>query len=423
MTTISPRSLPSRPHAGVVPACDWRSRNACTSVASAGSMGRTKRRSPRNVFSLSAACECSYSIFPKANNFLTKSRCRVDFGPASPQQKFSAQSDSTMNVQQAIAQFLEHGQSVRNLSDRTLRAYQSDLAQFQLHMNDAPASLVTADDLEIYLDKLGGGPYRDTSIRRKVAALKVFFRFLEEQGIVNESPARKLKIKKPVENRVPTVLSSREVRALLAAPKEQVAELSASRDQSAGSRNRYFCAVRDNVILELLFSTGIRIGELVALNVSDVDLDRHQIQITGRATRGRTVALGSGDVIEAMRQYLELRNERMLSTPALFVGRSGTRLTIYSIENIFKKHVRLAEIKRHVTPHSLRHTMAALLVSSGTDIKEVQEILGHASILSTQVYTRLPIQKRRAPATQQVPRIVAASASAVGAGARIPIKK
>jgi integrase/recombinase XerD len=99
-------------------------------------------------------------------------------------------------------------------------------------------------------------------------------------------------------------------------------------------------------------------------------------------------------VIEALRQYIEQRAERALSTAALFVGRSGTRLTIYSIENIFKKHVRLAEIKRHVTPHSLRHTMAAMLVSSGTDIKEVQEILGHASILSTQVYTRLPIAKR-----------------------------
>lgn len=325
----------------------------------------------------------------------------------------------TMNVQQAIAQFLEHGQTVRNLSDRTLRAYQSDLAQFHVHMSDTPAVSITADDLEIYLDKLGGGPYRDTSIRRKVAALKVFFRYLEEQGIVSESPARKLKIRKPVENRVPTVLSQREVKALLAAPKEQVAELSTSRDQSAGSRNRYFCAVRDNVILELLFSTGIRIGELVALNVGDVDLDRRQIQITGRATRGRLVTLASQDVIEAMRQYIELRAERTLSTPALFVGRSGTRLTIYSIENIFKKHVRLAEIKRHVTPHSLRHTMAAMLVSSGADIKEVQEILGHASILSTQVYTKLPIQKRgRNGNTSHITRIVAESA-----GARMPIKK
>ncbi|HEX8172487.1 MAG TPA: tyrosine-type recombinase/integrase [Thermoanaerobaculia bacterium] len=324
-----------------------------------------------------------------------------------------------MNVQQAIAQFLEHGQQVRNLSDRTLRAYQSDLAQFHVHMSETPTVEITPADLETYLDKLGGGPYRDTSIRRKVAALKVFFRFLEEQGIVGESPARKLKIKKPVETRVPTVLSQREVRALLAAPKEQVAELAASRDHSAGARNRYFCAVRDNVILELLFSTGIRIGELVALNVGDVDLDRKQIHITGRATRGRVVTLAPEAIIEAMRPYIELRAERSLSTPALFVGRSGTRLTIYSIENIFKKHVRLAEIKRHVTPHSLRHTMAALLVSSGTDIKEVQEILGHASILSTQVYTRLPIQKRtRNAGPTQITRIVAESA-----GTRLPIKK
>jgi integrase/recombinase XerD len=299
-----------------------------------------------------------------------------------------------MNVQQAITQFLEHGQTVRNLSDRTVRAYQSDLVQFHLHMNDVSTAEITPEHLETYLDKLGDGPYRDTSIRRKVAALKVFFRFLEEQGIVGESPARKLKIKKPVENRVPTVLSNREVRALLAAPKEQVEELAVARDNSAGSRNRYFCAVRDNLIIELLFSTGIRIGELVALSVSDVDIDKNTIQITGRATRGRAVSLAAENVLASLRQYLDLRSERTLATPALFVGRSGTRLTIYSIENIFKKHVRLAEIKRHVTPHSLRHTMAAQLVSSGTDIKEVQEILGHASILSTQVYTRLPIQKR-----------------------------
>jgi integrase/recombinase XerC/integrase/recombinase XerD len=279
---------------------------------------------------------------------------------------------------------------------------------------------ITAAHLEEYLEKLGGGPYRDTSIRRKVAALKVFFRYLEEQGIVAESPARKLKIRKPVENRVPTVLSPREVRALLAAPKEQVEELSATRDHSAGSRNRYFCAVRDNVILELLFSTGIRIGELVALNVADVDLEKKAIHITGRATRGRAVVIAE-NVVDALRQYIDQRADRLLSTTALFVGRSGTRLTIYSIENIFKKHVRLAEIKRHVTPHSLRHTMAAMLVSSGADIREVQEILGHASILSTQVYTRLPIQKRRSNAHPAVPRVVVAGDS--GNGARLPIKK
>src|SRR5205814_8354923 len=117
------------------------------------------------------------------------------------------------------------------------------------HVNDANMVDITPEQLEGYLEKLGTGPYRDTSIRRKVAALKVFFRYLEEKGVVSESPARKLKIKRPVENRVPTVLSAREVRSLLAAPKEQIEQHSGSRDQSAGGRNRYFCAVRDDVIL------------------------------------------------------------------------------------------------------------------------------------------------------------------------------
>src|SRR5437773_9483541 len=255
-----------------------------------------------------------------------------------------------MDVQQAIVEFLEHGQQVRNLSDRTLRAYQSDLTQFHTHMNGSLTTEITPEHLEGYLDKLGDGPYRDTSIRRKVAALKVFFRFLEERGVVTESPARRLKIKRPIENRVPTVLSTREIRSLLAAPKVQITELTATRDHSPGGRNRYFCAIRDNVILELLFSTGIRIGELVALNVADVDLDKRHIQIIGRATRGRSVALTSDVVVDALVNYLDLRAERRLDTLALFVGRSGTRLTIYSIENIFKKHVRLAEIKRHITP-------------------------------------------------------------------------
>jgi integrase/recombinase XerD len=300
-----------------------------------------------------------------------------------------------MNVQQAIADFLQHGQAVRNLSDRTIRAYHSDLSQFHLHVTDKNMVDITPEHLEDYLEKLGTGPYRDTSIRRKVAALKVFFRYLEEQGVVSESPARKLRIKRPVESRVPTVLSAREVRSLLAAPKEQISALSAARDLSPGGRNRYFCAVRDNLILELLFSTGIRIGELVAINVGDVDLAAREIHITGRATRGRAVSLTSEVVLVALATYIDLRSERHLETQALFVGRSGTRLTIYSIENIFKKHVRLAEIKRHITPHALRHTMAAMLVSAGTDIHEIQEILGHASILSTQVYTKLPIQKGR----------------------------
>jgi integrase/recombinase XerD len=328
-----------------------------------------------------------------------------------------------MNVQQAIDTFLHHGQNERNLSDRTLRAYESDLLQFKSHVGDDHKDEmvnITSTDLEGYVTKLGNGPYRETSVRRKVAALKVFFRFLEENGIVTESPARRLKIKQPVEARVPNVLTNKEIRSLLSAPKRQMQELAPDREQSPGAKNRFFCAVRDNLIIELLFSTGIRIGELVALNVEDVDLDARRLKITGRGTRGRLVELSSLVVFDALREYLEMRSERELETGALFVGRSGTRLTIYSIENIFKKYVRFADIRRHVTPHALRHTMATMLISDGADLRAVQEILGHASILSTQVYTKLmPLakSKRTAVALNQRDRIT------LDASARLPIKK
>jgi integrase/recombinase XerC/integrase/recombinase XerD len=267
--------------------------------------------------------------------------------------------------------------------------------QFVDHVDGLEMVAITSSELESYLEKLGSEPYRDTSIRRKVAAIKVFFRYLEDKGIVAESPARKLRIKRPVETRVPVVLSARELKSLLSAPKKQIEILAASRDTSVGGRNRYFCAVRDNLIIELLFSTGIRIGELVALDVDDVALDARRLEITGRNTRGRAVPITSDVVFDALGQYLDLRSGRGVETNALFIGRSGTRLTIYSIENIFKKHVRIAEIKRHITPHALRHTMASMLVNGGADLREVQEILGHASILSTQIYTKLPIAKTR----------------------------
>ncbi|HEY0788962.1 MAG TPA: tyrosine-type recombinase/integrase [Thermoanaerobaculia bacterium] len=298
-----------------------------------------------------------------------------------------------MDAQQAIEQFLSHGQAEKNLSDRTLRAYESDLTQFRDHLQGAKVTEITPDDLENYVTVLGAGTYRDTSIRRKIAAIKVFFRFLEERGVVDESPARRLRIRQPAEARVPNVLSLKEVRALLSAPKKHIAELADHRTISTGAQNRYFCAVRDNLIIELLFSTGIRIGELVALDVEDANVEGRYIQVTGRGTRGREIALASDVVFDALCDYLRLRKERSIETPALFVGRSGTRLTIYSIENIFKKYVRNADIRRHVTPHALRHPMASMMISGGADIRAVQEMLGHASILSTQVYTKLSIPR------------------------------
>lgn len=331
--------------------------------------------------------------------------------------------NSSMKVDEAIEQFLQHGSEVRNLSDRTIRAYESDLVQFGRKLNDTRLAEITPAVLSTYVDELGAGEYRDSSVRRKVAALKVFFRFMEEKGVVQASPAKALRVPAPSEPTVPNVLSQKEVKALLDAPKQQIRELAPHRETSPGAANRFFCAVRDNLILDLLFSTGIRIGELVTLDRKDVDLESLKITVTGRGTRARDIELKSRELIRAVTDYLELRAGRSVDHDALFVGRGGTRLTIYSIENVFKKYLQLADIRRHLTPHALRHTMASLLVGSGTDLKTVQEVLGHASILSTQVYTRLPISRSRRNDVHPMDRISVETESEPEAIPRLAIRR
>lgn len=298
-------------------------------------------------------------------------------------------------MEQQIRSFLDHGESERNLASRTLKAYESDLLQFQTHIAAQEISEITPEILDDYVEGLtSAGDYKGTSIRRKVAAIKVFFRYLEDTGYVEQSPAKLLTIRKPVEKAPPRVLTNDEMRSLLLAPKEEISRLEPLRERSKGSANRYFCSVRDDLILELLFETGIRIGELVEINVADVDLETGSISILGRGERTRTVEIASETVQDSIHRYLELRHQRARETEALFVGRLDTRLTIYSIENIFKKYAKLGGIKRNVTPHAIRHTTAAMLVAGGRDVNEVKEILGHASVLSTQVYQRLKIRNR-----------------------------
>lgn len=303
-----------------------------------------------------------------------------------------------MDVQQAIRHFLAYDRDVRHLSERTIRAYESDLTQFEGYIRQGEPGRVTPDVLEAYVRKLTADNYRATSIRRKIAALKVFFKFLEAQGVVSESPAKRLKAERPRRRVSPKVLKTEEIDALLRATKADIQRLGALRDSTVGAGNRYFCAVRDDVILELLLTTGIRIGELVTLDTDDVDLDERRLAIVGRGERGRLVEIDSPSVCDLLAEYLAIRAGRETGTTALFVARSGGRLTIYSIENVFKKYARRAGIRRRVTPHVLRHTMATRLIGMGADLQKVQKILGHASVLSTRIYTRPNRRRRRSRA-------------------------
>ena len=152
---------------------------------------------------------------------------------------------------------------------------------------------------------------------------------------------------------------------------------------------------RNRVILEILFSTGMRIGELVALNIRDVNLQERTILIFGKGRKERIIYISSDEVLVAIKKYLVYRNRIKTKSSALFLNRDNERLSIFSIENIFKKYCKIAKIKKHYTPHCLRHTMATMLLNNGADIREVQEILGHASIVTTQIYTEVSSKHKK----------------------------
>jgi len=296
--------------------------------------------------------------------------------------------------------FVSAASADRNLSPLTLRAYAGDLRLFARTLGVRDVGAITTDDLRRYVDTLCGlGRYQGTTVRRRLATLKVFFRFLEEERIISDSPAMRLHGRYTVIRRLPRVMSLREVRALLRACRREVVR-SKTRQTEPETRlsvdSATFRALRDLAAFELLFATGMRIGELVALSVTDVDFEERSVRILGKGRRERLTFISSDEALEAIRDYVALRTSVPSMVPSLMLNKFGRQLTIYSVENAFGKHCRLARIRGHYTPHCLRHTMATMLLNNGADIRSVQEILGHRTISTTQIYTEVTIgQKRR----------------------------
>ena len=246
---------------------------------------------------------------------------------------------------------------------------------------------VERDDLRAYLAYLEQQNLKDTSIRRKLATLKVFYSFLEDEKLIANSPTRKLKKKYKTCKRLPRVMSGDEVEKLLR---------TAYRRMKTTAGNSGFIAykpIRDCLILEILFVAGLRIDELVKLNLRDLDLSRRTLLISGKGRKERMLYISSDEVLDLVKRYLESRLILSPATQALFLSRRGGRLSTNSVGYIFKSQLRRAGLPEHYTPHCLRHTMATMLIENGADVRSVQEILGHSSISTTEIY--LNVSKRR----------------------------
>jgi integrase/recombinase XerC len=277
-------------------------------------------------------------------------------------------------MQSSVAAFLRHLERERNASPNTIRAYGEDLAQFTGHLRrelGREPRPEDADHLAIrsFLAELHRRGLAKSSSARKLAGLRTFFRYLCREGRLETNPGRLLATPRQ-ERRIPAVLDEAEVEALLDMPGDALA------------------AVRGRAILELLYATGMRCAELVALDAGEVDLGARMVRVVGKGRKERVVLFGQ-PAQQALAAWLARRRAVRPRTDALFLNARGGRLTDRSVRALVARRVAQAALARRCSPHTLRHSFATHLLTRGADLRAIQELLGHASLSTTQRYTHV----------------------------------
>lgn len=290
--------------------------------------------------------------------------------------------------------FLQYLQTTRRASPLTCKSYAEDLRQFidfaAEQLCEDPAA-VTPALLRKYLARLQADGLAKTSRARKVASLRSFFAFLARQGYIAQSPAAGLRAPK-LDRRLPKFLRGDEIEALMRAPL-----------QSEGAPE---LGVRDAALLETLYASGIRAAELVRLDIADVDLNEGTALVLGKGDKQRLVLLGKA-AVDAIAAYLESGRPRLVAGPPagpLFVNRFGGRLSDRGVRKVFDKYCQAASAALKITPHVLRHSFATHLLAGGADLRFVQELLGHTSVATTQIYTHVTPERLKSVYDKAHPR-------------------
>lgn len=280
-----------------------------------------------------------------------------------------------MSWEKARDEFLGYLEHDRAYSLHTVAAYQDDLEHYAGFCREQGVDPVGPPRgfLRSYLAYLDERGYARRTIARRLTALRSFFRFLDRTGATGRNQAEGLHGPK-LGRRLPVFLSEAQVEALLQAP---------AADTPLGQR--------DAALLEFLYATGARVGELVALDLPDLNLAAGCARVLGKGRRERIVLLG-GRAVAALRLYLAAGRGKLAkgrAEPAVFLNRSGGRLTDRSVRRVVDKYCQAAAVNLHISPHTLRHTFATHLLENGADLRSVQELLGHASLSTTQIYTHV----------------------------------
>ncbi|HEV2074727.1 MAG TPA: site-specific tyrosine recombinase XerD [Thermoleophilaceae bacterium] len=308
-----------------------------------------------------------------------------------------ARTPDAMSFEHLVLDFLAYLEFERGLSRNTLEAYRSDLLQYGRFLDKRELSALTASgsDISDFLaglgDARGGGTASPATVHRKTACLRSFYRHLRREGVHESDPTAALASPRRGE-RLPQVLTRGEVKQLLEQP-----------------RGTEPPALRDRALLETMYACGLRASEATVLELADVDLDVQVVRARGKGSKERLVPVGR-QAADAVRIYLERGRPRLVRDPGephLFVNFRGGALTRQGLYKIVQRHARTAGLADRMSPHTLRHTFATHLLAGGCDLRSVQEMLGHADVATTQVYTHLSSERLKKVYFQAHPRATA----------------
>ena len=297
-------------------------------------------------------------------------------------------------MQSAIAQFLRFLAVERNASPLTIKSYREDLVSLADYLAQAygqapnPAQVAPLD-LRGYVSALHEAGYAKSSVARRLASLRTFYKFAQREGLADSNPARPLRNPRP-DRKLPHFLSTTEIGRLLQAPPAATP-----------------MGLRDRAILETMYSAGLRVSETVGMNDGDLDLQEGLVRIRGKGRRERLAPIGSF-AAKALTRWLKVRKLSPRGPSGtlapIFTNKFGSRLTTRSVARMLLKYLKLTGLDLRTTPHTLRHSFATHLLDRGADIRSVQELLGHKSLVTTQIYTHVSTAGLRAAYEKAHPR-------------------
>ncbi len=285
-----------------------------------------------------------------------------------------------MKVHEVITDYIHYLESVRGLSGNSVRAYRNDLTRFEhfIEERDLEWTQLRSAEVRAFVGTLHRENLSGSSINRALSAVKGLFRYAVQFEITPTDPFEQIKSRSGG-RKLPQVLSGTEVEKLLNMPDDSIN------------------GARDRALLEVLYSTGCRVAELSAMDTKDVQRGKKSIRVLGKGNKERYVYIGR-PARSALKYYLDMRREylkqnSLADTPALFINLRGNRLSTRGIALIISKYMQRSGISKKVSPHTFRHSFATHLLDQGADIRMVQEMLGHSSVSTTQIYTHVGLEK------------------------------